>query len=103
MRFGSGGVVTIPAVPMYEFRCEACGERFEALADLGTESTACRACGSAETRRVLSAQAAPMHLVKSRGEARKQEGRNAQLRQQTKAKFKQSRERDRARSRKSQP
>jgi putative FmdB family regulatory protein len=96
----AAGAVTIRVVPMYEFRCEACGERFEALVELGTETTACRACGSAETKRVLSTQAASMRLIKPRGEARKQEGRNAQLRQRTKAEFKQSRERARARSRK---
>ncbi len=85
---------------MYEFRCEACGERFEALVGLGTESTTCRACGAADAPRVLSAQAAPMRLVKPRGEARKQEGRNDQLRRQTKAKFNESRRRARERTRK---
>jgi putative FmdB family regulatory protein len=74
-------------VPIYEFRCEACGERFEALVDAGTEAADCRACGAAESRRVLSAQAAPLAHVKSPGATRKQERRNAQLRERTKADF----------------
>ena len=38
-------------VPIYEFRCQACGERFEAPVDLGTEAVECRLCGVAEARR----------------------------------------------------
>lgn len=85
------------AVPVYEFQCERCGERFDALVDPGTQSTPCRACGHPDTRRVFSAPAAPMRLVKSRGETRKQERRNAQLRERTKARFKEARRRARAR------
>ncbi len=82
-------------VPIYEFRCEACGERFEALVDSGTATTACRACGADAAERVLSAPAAPMHLVKSPGTTAKQERKNAQLRAQTKADFKAKRRRAR--------
>lgn len=74
-------------MPIYEFRCEACGERFEALVAAGTESAECRECGSARTVRVYSAQAAPMSIVKTPAETRKQERRNAQLRERTKADF----------------
>lgn len=82
-------------MPLYEFVCDACGERFEALTELGTEDMECRLCGEAGARRVLSAQAAPMHLVKPSGERRKQERANARLREQTKTQFKQARERAR--------
>jgi putative FmdB family regulatory protein len=82
-------------MPIYEFRCESCGERFEALVDAGTESTECRSCGAAETRRVLSAQAAPLSLVKSPGETRKRERGNAELRERAKADFKAKRQRTR--------
>jgi putative FmdB family regulatory protein len=82
-------------VPIYEFRCESCGERFEALVDMGTESQACRACGADAAQRVLSAQAAPFGLVKTPGAARRQEGRNAQLHAKTKADFKARRKRAR--------
>jgi putative FmdB family regulatory protein len=74
-------------VPIYEFRCGACGERFEALVAAGTETVECGACGAAETRRVLSPQAAPMAVVKSPAATRRQERRNAQLRERTKAEF----------------
>jgi putative FmdB family regulatory protein len=84
-------------VPMYEFRCGACGERFEALVDAGTESAECRLCGSPNTGRVYSAQAAPMSLVKPPGERRKQERANEKLRAGTKARFKESRRRARER------
>jgi putative FmdB family regulatory protein len=82
-------------VPIYEFRCDACGELFEALVDAGTESAECRACGAEGAERVLSAFAPPMHLVKPSGERRKQERRNAELRQTTKQRFKDARKRQR--------
>ena len=82
-------------MPLYEFVCDACGERFEALVDAGTEVAACRICEEPGARRVLSAQAAPMHLVKSGGERRKQERANARLRERTKTQFKQARARAR--------
>jgi putative FmdB family regulatory protein len=74
-------------VPIYEFRCEACGERFEALVDPGTESAECRVCGAAGARRLLSGQAPRLAHVKSPGATRAQERRNAQLRARTKADF----------------
>ncbi len=76
---------------MYEFDCDACGERFEELVAVGTESTECRLCGSAETRRVLSAPGAPWRLVKTGGAAKQQEARNAKLHAATKAQFKEKR------------
>ena len=91
----SGNAVTLRQMPLYEFVCDACGERFEALVDVGTESLACRACERPGARRVLSAQAAPMHLVKPAGERRKQERANEKLRRETKARFKQARARAR--------
>jgi putative FmdB family regulatory protein len=75
-------------VPIYEFRCVSCGERFEALVDAGTETEECRLCGAPGAVRVLSAQAAPFGLVHTPGSARRQEARNAQLRTKTKADFK---------------
>ena len=80
-------------MPLYEFRCDRCGERFEELVAAGTDSAPCQNCGAEGAVRVLSAQAAPFGLVKSIGAARRQEGRNAELRQQTKADFKARRQR----------
>ncbi|HEX2127735.1 MAG TPA: zinc ribbon domain-containing protein [Solirubrobacterales bacterium] len=82
-------------MPLYEFVCEACGERFEGLVEVGTETVECRACAEPGAKRVLSAQAPPMHLVKPPGERRKQERANAKLRTETKTRFKQARARAR--------
>ena len=82
-------------MPIYEFRCEACGELFEALVDAGTTDQECRNCGAPGADRVLSAQAAPFGLVKSMGAARRQEAANADLRTRTSAEFKGKRQRAR--------
>ena len=82
-------------MPLYEFSCEDCGARFEELVPVGTESVTCRECGGERTRRAYSAPRAPMKLVKSPAEARRQEGRNRVLRETTKARFKESRKRAR--------
>ncbi len=82
-------------MPIYEFRCGTCDQRFEALVDVGTESAVCRECGAEGAVRVLSAQAAPFGLVKTPGSARQQEQRNEQLRNRTKADFKARRKRAR--------
>ena len=46
-------------MPIYEFECEGCGERFEELVAAGAESVPCPACASARTRRLLSGFAPP--------------------------------------------
>jgi putative FmdB family regulatory protein len=46
-------------VPIYEFECEECGERFEELVAAGAESAVCPACGARETRRLLSPVSPP--------------------------------------------
>lgn len=86
-------------MPIYEFECEACGSRFEQLTPAGTQSARCRECGAERTRRVLSAQARPMKLIKSRADTGKQERSNERLRKRTKADFKDRRRRARERSR----
>ena len=86
-------------MPMYEFRCGACGERFEALVDVGTESSPCRSCEAPGATRVLSAQAAPFGLVQTFGQARKRERANAELHSRAKSDFKAKREQARRRKR----
>jgi putative FmdB family regulatory protein len=71
-------------MPIYEFHCEACGTRFEGLVEAGTESARCRSCGSERTRRMYSPQGRPFGLLKTGGETRKQERKNAQLRERAK-------------------
>lgn len=42
-------------MPIYEFECEACGERFEVLSAAGTETATCPACATeGATRRFSS-------------------------------------------------
>ena len=41
-------------MPIYEFECAACGERFEELSAAGTESATCPACGAEGAERRLS-------------------------------------------------
>ena len=82
-------------MPIYEFRCASCDARFEGLVPAGTESIPCTDCASTETVRVFSAPGAPLHLVKSKGEVRKQERQNAKLHADTKARFKAARKKAR--------
>ena len=82
-------------MPIYEFTCDDCASRFEALVPAGTESIACRECSSERTVRVMSLPGAPPHLVKTRGDARKQERQNAKLQSDTRARFKEARKRTR--------
>jgi putative FmdB family regulatory protein len=84
-------------MPIYEFRCEECGTAFEELVKSGGSATACPGCGSERVKRVFSAQAAPFGLVKTPAAARRQERRNAQLRKETKVRFKEARRRARER------
>jgi putative FmdB family regulatory protein len=45
-------------MPIYEFECEDCGERFEELVG-AEEAAACPACGAERTRRLYSAVSPP--------------------------------------------
>lgn len=54
-------------MPLYDFTCGACGERFEELV-LGTEAVACPSCGSDQVERLIS-QVSPMPKIGLRGAA----------------------------------
>ena len=41
-------------MPIYEFECGECGERFEELVAAGTERTTCPSCGAEGAERKLS-------------------------------------------------
>ena len=41
-------------MPVYEFECEECGERYEELTGSETRAFSCPRCGSEWTRRLLS-------------------------------------------------
>jgi putative FmdB family regulatory protein len=46
-------------VPVYEYECERCGERFEELVAGGAPNPGCPDCGAVGTRRLLSPVAPP--------------------------------------------
>jgi putative FmdB family regulatory protein len=46
-------------MPVYEFKCEECGVRFEELVPSETASLACPECGSTHSKRLLSAVSPP--------------------------------------------
>ncbi|HEX9343015.1 MAG TPA: zinc ribbon domain-containing protein [Actinomycetota bacterium] len=48
-------------MPLYEYSCDACGQRFEALVPAGdADDATCTACGAGPVRRLLSLIAAPV-------------------------------------------
>ena len=46
-------------MPIYDFECDACGERFEDLVTSEITTLVCPACGSEGTRRLLSPVSPP--------------------------------------------
>lgn len=42
-------------MPLYDFRCRACGHEFEALVRPPANDVSCPACGQADVERMLSA------------------------------------------------
>ena len=46
-------------MPIYEFECEGCGERFEELVAASTAAAPCPECGSERTRRLISTVSPP--------------------------------------------
>ena len=82
-------------MPIYEFECSACGERFEELSEAATELAKCPRCGSPEARRRLSAPAPPQRLVASPGTARRMEDKRGIDRGGARQRFAQRRARER--------
>jgi putative FmdB family regulatory protein len=50
-------------VPIYEFECGDCGERFEELVAAGTERTTCPSCGAEDADRRFSSFAFSRQLT----------------------------------------
>jgi len=46
-------------MPIYEFECDGCGERFEELLAAGATAAPCPRCGSTATQRLLSPVSPP--------------------------------------------
>lgn len=64
-------------MPVYEFECEECGDRFEELVASDAHGLACPACGSERTRRLFSPVSPPSRQPRGAGvrsgEARRRE------------------------------
>jgi putative FmdB family regulatory protein len=47
-------------MPLYEYRCPACGQAFEKLVRMGADAPPCPGCGGQDARRLISAIARPV-------------------------------------------
>lgn len=92
---GRGGVPRniCGAVPLYDFRCQRCEERFEALAGVSA-GAACPSCGSEEVERVYSAFAGPF-TVGLRGQAAKRSNATRAVREEQRRERKEARRQQR--------
>jgi putative FmdB family regulatory protein len=54
-------------MPLYDFECDACGERFEQRIGFDDAAPACPSCGSPNTRRVLSGFAIGQSFLRPTG------------------------------------
>jgi putative FmdB family regulatory protein len=61
-------------MPLYDYRCQACGHGFEALVR-GGDTPACPACGAASPERAVSAPSAPATYKGVLAQARSQAAR----------------------------
>jgi putative FmdB family regulatory protein len=80
-------------MPLYDFACDACGERFEARATPG-EAPACPACG-ADSRRLFTPIAPPPKLGLRGRAARESDARRAEREAKRKEAFRAERRRKR--------
>jgi putative FmdB family regulatory protein len=67
-------------MPLYDFCCRACGERFEARVSYGA-LPACPACGATDPERVLSPFAGPF-TVAPRGRAAQRSNASRRVREE---------------------
>jgi putative FmdB family regulatory protein len=71
----------IDRVPIYEYECEGCGERFEELVAASAGAVACPECGSERTRRLISTVSPPGRQPRGAGvrsdESRRRENESA--------------------------
>ncbi|HEX8122980.1 MAG TPA: zinc ribbon domain-containing protein [Solirubrobacteraceae bacterium] len=81
-------------MPLYDFACEACEERFEAWAKPG-EAPTCPACGEERTRRLFTPISPPPKLGLRGSAARESDGRRAEREFHRKEAFKAERRKKR--------
>jgi putative FmdB family regulatory protein len=68
------------AVPIYEFECTRCGERFEELVK-PDETPACPGCGEHDVQRRLSGQFGYLRIGLRGGDARRSEAKRRDRRE----------------------
>jgi putative FmdB family regulatory protein len=68
-------------MPLYDFSCSVCGERFEALLSPSAEPEGCPACGSGQVQRVFTPFAGPF-TVAPRGLAARRSDDQRRLREE---------------------
>lgn len=71
-------------MPVYDYRCAACGNCFEELVRLG-ETPNCPACGASAPQKLLSVPSAPGQSRATVASARKQAAREGHLSNYSKA------------------
>lgn len=54
-------------MPIYEYECAGCGERFEELMSAAAAAPGCPSCGTGETRRVFTSVSPPGRLPRGPG------------------------------------
>jgi putative FmdB family regulatory protein len=77
-------------VPLYDFRCRACGEQFEEFSRPG-QTAPCPACGATDAERVLSAFAGPFTTA-PRGLAARRSNAQRRVREELRAERKAERQ-----------
>ena len=60
---------TLPTMPLFDYRCSACGHQFEALVLKGKEPEECAACGARGLERLLSLPAVKSESTHARAMA----------------------------------
>ena len=76
-------------MPLYDFRCRACGHEFEATAPSGG-SAACPECGDADAERLLRPFAGPF-TIRPRGIAARRADAERKVREDQRAERKEAR------------
>ena len=82
----------IGRMPLYDFLCESCGERFEARSPAGGQA-ACPTCGAPEARRLLSPFSGPFTVAPRGIAARRSNAQRAAREEQRQERRAQRRER----------
>jgi putative FmdB family regulatory protein len=86
-------------MPIYEFRCDQCGQRFEELVGshvgLKAEEVRCPACGRNRVERLISSSYAPIHRRLTANQKRRSEAARGTDRGGARERFAEQRARER--------